>query len=113
MKYQTVLIFSMLLAGCASQPASTSATTASAATQVLTVTVGPELRDCVGVGPMRCLVVDNGLFYDPIQGFEHQSGYEYQLRILRRPRFNSEQIPADASRYQYQLLEVLSKQYQD
>lgn len=111
MKYQMVLIFAMLLAGCVSQPASTSAKAASAANQVLTVTVGPELRDCVGVGPMRCLVVDNALFYDSIQGFEHQSGYEYQLRIQRRLRFNSDHIPADASRYQYQLLEVLSKEY--
>lgn len=112
MKYPSALLFAMLLVGCASPPASTSAKTDPAATQVLTVTVGPQLRDCVGVGPMRCLVVDNALFYDPIQGFEHQSGYEYQLRIQRSPRFSSAHIPSDASRYQYQLLKVLSKEYQ-
>lgn len=110
MKQQLVILLALTLVGCAPQLVNPLVVPAAASTVVQTVTVGPELKDCVGVGPMRCLVVDNALFYDPIQGFEHQSGYVYRLRIVRSPRFKSGQIPADASRYQYQLLEVLSKE---
>ncbi|TKB49677.1 DUF4377 domain-containing protein [Ferrimonas aestuarii] len=73
------------------------------------VNVAPQKTHCVGVGPMQCLVVDDQLFYEPIIGFEFEPGFEYKLRIQRIEAFTDGQIPADASRYQYKLLEVLSK----
>ena len=45
------------------------------------VTVGPTLARCYGVGLQSCMVVDGGLFYDGIEGFEYQPGYDYRLRI--------------------------------
>lgn len=78
--------------------------------EVLEVTVGPEMVDCVGVGPMKCLVVDGELFYDPIDGFEHEEGYTYRLKIERFNQFpEDEEPPQDASLYGYRLLEVISK----
>lgn len=78
-------------------------------TRVKTVTVGSQTVDCVGVGPMTCLIVDDALFYDPIQGFDFEPGYEYQLKIEQRQRFSPGNVPADASLYEYHLLDVLSK----
>ena len=35
---------------------------------VMEVTIGPELLDCVGAGPRKCLKVDGQLFYEGIDG---------------------------------------------
>ena len=80
---------------------------------VLEVTVGPEMEDCVGSAPMRCLVVDGELFYDSIEGFEHDEGYEYRLRIERYEAWPGEEPPQDASRYGYRLIEVVGKERAD
>ena len=77
-------------------------------TELMEVTVGPELEDCVGIAPMKCMVVDGGLFYDPIVGFDHEPGYEYRLRIERYDPWEGEP-PADASEYAYRLIEVIEK----
>ena len=77
---------------------------------ILEVTVGPEREDCVGVAPMRCLVVDGELFYESIEGFEHEKGYEYRLQIERYDAWPGQaEPPQDASRYGYRLIEVISK----
>ena len=34
--------------------------------------VDPELKECVGVGPMQCMVVDGELFYSRIDGFDYE-----------------------------------------
>ena len=74
------------------------------------VTVGPELVECVGSHPQQCLVVDGELFYDPIDGFRHQAGYRYRLRIERYDRFPGQtEIPQDTGRYGYRLLEILAQ----
>jgi heat shock protein HslJ len=76
------------------------------------MTVGPELVDCVGVGPQKCYQVkarpedEYRLFYSPIQGFEYEPGYVYQLTVRVEPIANP---PADASAYSYTLVEVISK----
>ena len=78
--------------------------------RVSEVTVGPELVDCVGVAPMRCMVVDGMFFYEPIDGFEHQPGYTYHLRIEEYDAWPGlEEPPQDASKYGYRLIQVLSK----
>ena len=45
--------------------------------------VGPELKECVGVGPMQCMVVDGELFYSRIDGFDYEEEYVYKLKIER------------------------------
>lgn len=76
---------------------------------VMEVSVGPELEDCVGSAPMRCMVVDGELFYDAIDGFEHEAGYRYRLRMERYDRWQGQAPPADASKYGYRLIEVVEK----
>lgn len=79
--------------------------------QVQEVTVGPQRMECVGVAPQMCLVVNDELFYDEIDGFDHQPGYAYRLRIERYDRWPGQtEIPQDVGRYRYGLLAVLAKQ---
>ncbi len=73
------------------------------------VSVGPELEDCVGSAPMMCMMVDGDLFYDDIEGFEHEAGYRYRLRMERYDRWQGQAPPADASKYGYRLIDVVEK----
>ena len=76
----------------------------------LVVIVGPELKDCVGVGPMKCLVVNGELFYETIEGFDFKEGFIYRLMIERYNAWpDDEEPPQDASMYGYRLIEVMSK----
>ena len=75
----------------------------------LIVTVVSELKDCVAVNPMKCLVVNGELFFDTIEGFDFEEGFYYRLRIEREDLFPGNDPPQDMSRYLYRLLEVLSK----
>ena len=102
---------------CAAYPSTPATPSAPAATRPATpggaiqeVTVGPELVECVGSHPQQCLVVDGELFYDPIDGFRHQTGYRYRLRIERYDRFPGQtEIPQDTGRHGYRLLEILAQ----
>ncbi len=76
---------------------------------LFTFTIEPYKQDCVGVAPMRCLVVNGELFYDSIQGFEFEEGTEYEVLVARTEREN---VPADASKYQYRRVEVLKSKKQ-
>lgn len=76
---------------------------------MMEVSVGPELEDCEGSAPMRCMVVDGYLFYDAIDGFEHEAGYRYRIRMERYDRWQGQAPPADASKYGYRLIEVVEK----
>lgn len=92
----------------ATRPASR--TTPAEPDRVREVTVGPQRVECVGAAPQLCLVVDDALFYDEIGGFEHEAGYEYRLRIEQYDRWPGQtEIPQDAGRYGYRLLEMLEK----
>ena len=73
------------------------------------VTVGPTLVKCYGVGPRSCMVVDGSLFYDAIEGFEYEAGYDYRLRIGKYDPWEGREPPQDAGRYAYRLLEQLEK----
>ena len=77
--------------------------------EVLEVEVGPDLVDCVGVGPMKCMVVDGSFFYSQIEGFGHEEGYVYRLRIEKYEAYPGREPPQDASKYDYRLIEVISK----
>ena len=77
---------------------------------VLEVTVGPELAECVGVGPMQCLVVDEELFYDSIEGFEYVEGYVYRIRMERYDAWpDLDEPPQDVSGYGYRLVDIISQ----
>ncbi len=74
------------------------------------VTVGPARAECYGPFRRMCLIVDGGFFYDEIDGFKHEPGYEYRLKIERYDAFpGQKEPPQDAGRYGYRLLEVISK----
>ena len=75
----------------------------------LLVTVGSELEECGGVGPIKCLVVNGELFFDTIEGFDFEEGFYYRLKIERTDLYPGQDPPQDASRYRYRLLEVISK----
>ncbi len=78
--------------------------------RVQEINVGPARRECYGPFRRMCLIVDGGFFYDEIDGFTHEPGYEYRLRIERYDAFpGQKEPPQDAGRYGYRLLEVLSK----
>lgn len=68
---------------------------------------------CVGVAPMECLQVKEGstkdwtYFYDSIEGFEYEPGFTYKLKVEKTNK--SDNLPADASAYNYKLKKVLSK----
>ncbi|MFV0376058.1 MAG: META domain-containing protein [Mangrovibacterium sp.] len=72
--------------------------------------------NCVGVGPMKCLLVQKGdtlvpqqwqNFYSKIEGFNYEPGYIYKLRVREE---NLVDVPADASSIKYTLVEMLSKE---
>ena len=70
------------------------------------------VSECVGVGPQQCLNVrestedDWTLWYDPIDGFEHEAGYDYRL-LVRETAVDDP--PADASALRWALIEILEK----
>lgn len=78
-----------------------------------TLYIGPELVDCVGVGPMQCMMVKENpddeyqFFYNEIEGFTFEPGYTYEVRVRVEPVANA---PADASSLKYTLIEVVSKE---
>jgi heat shock protein HslJ len=78
-----------------------------------TIYVGPYLVDCTGVAPQKCMLVkedpkdDWTYFYDQIQGFDYEPGYEYELVVQEE---KVENPPADASSLQWTLVEVVSKE---
>lgn len=91
-------------------PATTIIATPTDPDQVSAVTVGPYREECVGVAPQMCLVVNDELFYDEIDGFDHQPGYQYRLRIEQYDQWPGQtEIPQDTGRYGYRLLEILEK----
>ena len=80
--------------------------------EVVTLFVGPNRVPCTGVAPQACYQVRQSpdaewtLFYDEIQGFEYEPGFEYELKVQKETRTN---VPADASRFTWTLMEVVSK----
>lgn len=83
------------------------------ATETVTLYVGPELVDCTGVGPMKCMLVRRSpdepyqYFYNPIVGFEFEAGYEYELEVAVTEVANP---PADGSSLRYTLVRVVNKE---
>ena len=77
------------------------------------LTVAPETRECTaGVAKMQCMMVKEAnaaewqYFYNQIEGFEHEPGYEYQIIVSKS---KIENPPADASSLKYKSVKVVSK----
>ena len=77
-----------------------------------TLFIAPQLADCTGVGPQKCMLIKEGLedewtyFYDQIEGFKYEEGFTYELLV------NEIQVPnpaADASSIRYELNNIVSK----
>lgn len=75
--------------------------------------VASEQGDCVGVGPMKCYIVKrNGqteweFFYNNIEGFSFEPGYEYVLEVKTEKMENP---AADQSSVKYILVKEISKE---
>lgn len=76
------------------------------------MTVASQQGDCVGVAPMKCLLVkkdgqaDWEFFYNSIEGFNYEPGYEYVLEVKAE---KIENPAADQSSLKYTLVKVVSK----
>lgn len=97
------LLFSLVLAACGPL---------GGGLEEKTLYVAPYLVDCVGVAPQQCMLVKEkpgdewSMYYDRIEGFDYEEGYEYELRIAEE---RVEDPPADASAIRWTLVEVVSK----
>jgi len=80
--------------------------------EIVTLFVGPETADCVGVAPQQCLQVrynaddEYELFYSSISGFDFVPGYDYELLVQKTPIANP---PADGSSIEWTLVEIVSQ----
>lgn len=85
-------------------------------TNTQTMWVNSFKKECVGVGPQQCLMIQHGdslsndwqFFYDRIQGFEYEPGFIYQLEV-KKEVISTDQTPADASTIKYTLVKEISK----
>jgi len=77
-----------------------------------TIYVGPSQVDCVGVAPQQCLLLKENpddewsLFYDQIEGFDFEEGYEYELIVEEQV---IDEPPQDGSMLRTSLVEIVSK----
>jgi heat shock protein HslJ len=77
-----------------------------------TLFVAPERKPCTGVAPMECLQVRSAAdqpwqyFYSQIEGFTHEPGFDYELRVREEKVANP---PADGSSVRWTLVRVVSK----
>jgi hypothetical protein len=80
--------------------------------QVITMDVAAQRVPCMGLVPQECFSVRQEpdsvwtLFYEPIEGFEFEPGFEFTIRVAVRTVRNP---PADGSSLAYRLLEILRK----
>lgn len=116
-----LVLASMLISACvvaepvpapAPAPQTPEAVPAPAEGENLTLFVGPNLMPCTGLVPRLCLQVKTNaedaysLFYDTIEGFEFEQGFEYELLVNKQTVPNP---PADASSFRWTLVEEVSK----
>jgi hypothetical protein len=61
--------------------------------------IAADRADCVGVAPMKCLVVNGEYFYDGIEGYTHVDGQAARICVAKTPR--PEPLPMDAGAFTY------------
>ena len=75
--------------------------------------IGPYRTTCFGAFEQECYLEYNeeserwGFFYEGIRGFEFEPGFIYRLKVSLHERPEGIQ---DVGRYEYRLVEVLSKE---
>lgn len=79
-------------------------------TQELYLSVGRYLLECDATDSGLCLVVDDQVFLYDIEGFVHQSGHSYELRVLETNQNTDGEVIEDGEFARYILLEVISEQ---
>jgi heat shock protein HslJ len=107
------ILLGVLLAACAPElpGASPQSGSPQPGSTEKTLYVGPQLVDCEGVAPQKCLQVKDSpdgeyrLFYGQIEGFEFEEGKEFVLTVNEEIIENP---PADGSNLQYRLVDVVS-----
>jgi heat shock protein HslJ len=108
-------VLAVIVAACTPTGGQEAAVTDPAAapqSETKTLFVGPEQVECTGVAPQLCLQVredptaEYTLFYNTIEGFTFEPGYEYELLVRVDPVANP---PADGSSLAYTLVEVVSQ----
>lgn len=81
-------------------------------TTIETLTVGPKLEECYSMRKQTCMIVNGGYFYEGIQWFTYEAGYDYKLKVEKKARCNFNKpsfCPTDVGVYWYKLVEVISK----
>ena len=91
--------FIALLAGCNVENNEPTDEQGINTSSVIKFEIAPERRDCVGVVPMRCLVVNGEYFYDTIQGYHHVEGQAAVIWVQQRLR--PDPTPTDVGSYTY------------
>jgi hypothetical protein len=96
----SLLGWSMLVAGCAREPAETAERWR----------VQHYQMPCMGEGPRLCYLIDRGkgefeYFYDGIEGFEYRWGFNYEIAVTSSTR----PAMADASTLQHRLVDVIER----
>jgi hypothetical protein len=83
------------------------------AEETKTFFIQPQLVDCVGVGPIKCMQVRENMhsewlnFYDKIEGFNFAPGNAYHITVKV---IDVENPPADASSKKYELIEIIKQE---
>lgn len=79
---------------------------------VVLLSVGPALAPCTGIIETQCLLVKRPgedqwtFFYDPIEGFDFQPGYNWTLEVRRTEVKNP---PADGSSARWELIRIVEQ----
>lgn len=77
-----------------------------------TLIIASKKADCVGFIPQKCFLIkeneaqDWQYFYDTIDGFEYEEGFEYTITVSKR---EIENPPQDASSIVTTFVEIISK----
>lgn len=105
LKFLTTGVFLFIITQCSVQTSDN--------TNIKTFFVSSEQKDCTnGAGKIKCILVREKLthkweyFYDNIEGFNYEPGYEYLLTVSTT---KIENPPADGSSIKYTLIKQISK----
>jgi heat shock protein HslJ len=107
-----LLVAIALIGGIAYAGLAIQTSTADEPKDVTTIFVGPELKDCEGMGPMKCLQIADSAdgpwsnWYGEIEGFIHQPGLLSELKVRRIEVLNP---PADGSSLRLVLVAIVSQ----
>ncbi|MFA9445748.1 DUF4377 domain-containing protein [Egicoccus sp. AB-alg6-2] len=113
---RSIVVASVLaLTGCGGGADSGGASESAGDPDTVTLEVAGDRVTCEGEGVMECLQVRRApdaeweRFYDQIEGFTHEPGYAYELRV----RVTDDDPPADGSSLAYELVEVVRREPAD